>query len=99
MLKRIVITAVLLVGAPAAAMAKVSLLNIRQPEAAVEETLIDSEHASGGEPAAPAGHCRPRDGESRTSAVGRTEKLPEPACAASGPSVAQPARAQAAESS
>jgi hypothetical protein len=98
MLKRIVMTAVLLIGAPAAVVAKVSLLNIRQPEAAVEETRIDTEHASGVESAVPAGHCRPRD-ESRTSAAARPDKLPEPPCAASEPPVAQPARAQATESS
>ena len=45
MLKRIVLTTVLLIGAPVTVVAKVSLENIRQPEAAVEELRSDLPHA------------------------------------------------------
>lgn len=96
MLKRIILTTVLLIGAPVTVVAKVSLENIRQPEAAVEETLIDAEHAAGGA-SMPAEHCRPRDSDARASVSGRLEKTSESACGTSNPSAARPTPVQAME--
>jgi hypothetical protein len=81
MLKRIVLTTLLLISISMTLSAKVSLLNIREPEAAVEETLMEAEQEHGNELIAPpVDHCKPREAEFKTTASGQLEKASEPVC-------------------
>jgi hypothetical protein len=96
MLKRIALATTLLICAPMTVLAKVSLVNIRQPEAAVEEKLIEAEHGPIDESMAPIEHCRSRDSETRAAVSDKLDKTSEPACTASGTPAARPSPAQSA---
>ncbi|MET0331297.1 MAG: hypothetical protein ABW154_07695 [Dyella sp.] len=68
MLKRIALTTVLVIGAPITVYAKISLENIRQPEAAVEES-IEAGREQGVESKVPSvEHCLPHKAQATTSA-------------------------------